>query len=323
MGEIEKIRFSVVVPLYNKEQYIERTLQSILSQTYRDYEIIVIDDGSTDGSYSKVESILKQDSKSSIIFKQQNSGVGSARNKGVELSRGEYICFLDSDDWWEPKFLECIDGLISKYPNALMYGSSFYLVKNGTKRIAPIGVDKEFKEGYINYYQTYAKTLCMPISSSSVALSRKAFYEVGQFNTSLTLGEDFDLWIRLALKGPVALVNTPLSNYFQDIPVSQRATRKLHPPQQHMLWNLNKYSDYEKTNKDVKKLFDRLRASGLFGYYLSHKYHSEAMEQLKKIDWNNVPSSTYRLYHSSITIQRIIYKARRIGAQLKQKIRNL
>ena len=286
----------MVVPLYNKEQYIERTLQSILSQTYRDYEIIVIDDGSNDGSYSKAESILKQDSKSSIIFKQQNSGVGSARNKGVELSRGEYICFLDSDDWWEPKFLECIDGLISKYPNALMYGSSFYLVKNGTKRIAPIGVDKEFKEGYINYYQTYAKTLCMPISSSSVALSRKAFYEVGQFNTSLTLGEDFDLWIRLALKGPVALVNTPLSNYF---------------------------SDYEKTNKDVKKLFDRLRASGLFGYYLSHKYHSEAMEQLKKIDWNNVPSSTYRLYHSSITIQRIIYKARRIGDQLKQKIRNL
>ena len=106
MGEIEKMRFSVVVPLYNKEQYIERTLQSILSQTYRDYEIIVIDDGSNDGSYSKAESILKQYSKSSIIFKQQNSGVGSARNKGVELSRGEYICFLDSDDWWEPKFLE-------------------------------------------------------------------------------------------------------------------------------------------------------------------------------------------------------------------------
>ena len=105
------MKYSVIVPLYNKEQYIERTLQSILSQTYADYELIVVDDGSTDQSLNIAQQTIGQENPSRRIVRQPNSGVAAARNNGAAQSKGEYICFLDSDDWWEPTFLEEIDHL--------------------------------------------------------------------------------------------------------------------------------------------------------------------------------------------------------------------
>jgi len=314
------MKYSVVIPLYNKESFIERTLRSVMAQTYTEYEVIVVDDGSTDKSYETACRIMGSDSPKRRVVRQKNSGVAAARNAGVSLSSGEYVCFLDSDDWWEPTFLEEVDKLISKYPDAGMYGTSFYLVKSGKHRIAPIGLDEGFEMGYINYCQTYAKTLCMPITSSSVAIPKSVFEEVGGFRTHLSLGEDFDLWIRLALKYPVALINKPLANYFQDLPAHQRATRNLHDPYKHMLWNLDYLSEEEKNNTDLKILLDRLRGSGLFRYYISQQYHSAAKEQLKKIDWKNVSQSTYRIYHSPLFYQKIRFRVLLIASSVKQTI---
>ena len=135
-------------------------------------------------------------------------------------------------------------------------------MKNGKPRVAPIGVESNFKEGYINYCQTYARRLCMPVTSSSVAIPREVFQESGGFRTGIALGEDFDLWIRIALKHGVALVNRPLAYYFQDIPTGGRATRRIHAPASHMLWNLDYLADEEARNPDYKLLIDVLTDCG-------------------------------------------------------------
>lgn len=314
------LRFSVVVPLYNKEEYVSRTVRSIFAQTFQDYELIVVDDGSTDGSFEMVQKEL-EGHKESRVVRQDNAGVAVARNHGAQLARGEYICFLDSDDWWEPTFLEEMDRLLASCSDAGMYASGFYLVKNGKKRVAPIGVSSDFERGYINYCQTYAKTLCMPVTSSSVAIPHNVFHTMGGFRKGLVMGEDFDLWIRIALKYPVALVNKPLSNYFQDLPPNRRATRRLHKPENHMLWNLDYLAEEEIRNADLKLLMDRLRANGLYRFYLSRQYHAEALAQLAKIDWTHVPNSIYKFYHSPLWWQRLRWGFRTKAASLKNVIK--
>lgn len=312
------VRFSVIVPLYNKARYIEKAVNSVLGQTYKDYELIVVDDGSTDGSLDIVLRLLGKEGNHQRVVSQTNAGVSMARNKGAELAKGDYICFLDSDDWWEPTFLEGMNRLIETCPDAGLYGTGFYLIKNGKKRIAPIGLSSDFKIGYINYCQVYAQTLCMPITSSSVAIPREVFNNSGRFRRGITLGEDFDLWIRIALKYPVALINTPLANYFQDIPIKNRATRKLRDPKTHMLWNLEYLEDEELTNHDLKVLMDRLRATGLLRFYLSRKYHEESLIQLAKVDWSNVSKKSYKIYHSPVLMQRIRFRLLGFAASIKR-----
>lgn len=316
------MKFSVVIPLYNKECYVARAIRSVFAQTYDDYELVVVDDGSSDGSLEVVQKEMEGRAGCRVVS-QNNSGVARARNHGVEMSRGEYICFLDADDWWESTFLEEMERLVLVCPDAGLYGTSFYLVKHGKRRVAPIGVERGFVEGYINYCQTYARTLCMPITSSSVAVPRQVFLSIGGFREGISLGEDFDLWIRIALRHRVALVNKPLANYFQDMPSSRRATRRLHNPTHHMLWNLDYLEEEEGRNADYKLLIDRLRASGLYRYYLSRQYHAEALNQLEKIDWSHIPQNTYRLYCSPLWWQRLRFGVRTRAAATKSALLRL
>ncbi len=99
------MKYSVVVPLYNKEEYVEKTLMSLFAQTIGDYEVIVVDDGSTDNSYAVACRVAEEQAQCRVL-RQDNAGVAAARNKGAQLAEGEYLCFLDVDDWWEPTFLE-------------------------------------------------------------------------------------------------------------------------------------------------------------------------------------------------------------------------
>lgn len=313
------MRFSVIIPLYNKAEYIERTLDSVFSQTCNDYEVIVIDDGSTDDSFH-VASQKGVNHLECRVIKQENSGVAKTRNRGVEMARGEFVCFLDADDWWEDDFLYEMGNLIDTFPDAGMYGTGFYIVKNDGMRVAPIGVEIDFQAGYINYCQTYARTLCMPITSSSVAIPREVFIEIGGFKSQITLGEDFDLWVRIALKHKVALVNKPLANYYQDIPTSRRATRRLHSPQNHMLWNLDYLEEEMEHNEDLKILINRLRASGLYRYYLSRQYHEVSLIQLSKIDWSLVSNKSYLIYHSPLWLQRFRFHFFSVAANIKSNI---
>ena len=250
-------RFSVIIPLYNKAPYVRKTVESVLGQTFGDYELIIVDNGSNDGSHEIVAAFT--DHRIKIVRLEENVGVSNARNKGVSLASAPQITFLDADDWWEPTFLEEMAGLIDRHPDAGIYGTGYYIVKNGKKRLAPIGVDEGFEEGEINYCAVYAKTLCMPLTSISVAMPRAVFDETGGFKPHLKLGEDFDLWVRIALKHRTVFLNKSLSNYNQDVDVTYRGTHHLRDPKEHMLWNLGYLEPEEKTNADYKQLIDNLR----------------------------------------------------------------
>lgn len=165
--------FSVIVPLYNKADYIEKALQSVLAQTYTDFELIVVDDGSTDNSLQVVQSIQQLSTFNFQLLTETNAGVSTARNNGAKVAKGDYLAFLDADDWWEPTFLDEMRVLVDEFPEAGIYGSSYYKVKNNQHIPANIGVNKDFERGIIHYFQVYARTLWMPLWTGSTLYQRK------------------------------------------------------------------------------------------------------------------------------------------------------
>ena len=290
--------YSVIIPLYNKEAFVEKNIMSVLSQTFYDYELIVINDGSTDNSLSVAQTMLKGQNNARII-NQANSGVSAARNKGINEAKGDYICFLDADDWWEPTFLEEMDSLIREYPDAGLYCTNYYYVHNGKST-----VKLDIPTGYFNYCKEYAKTLCMIATSSSSCCSKNILTEMSGFKPHLKLGEDFDLWIRIALKYGSAILNKPLMYFNNDVPIKFRATHHLHKPENHMLWNLGYLENEEKTNLDYKQLIDNLRTYGLMPYFLSREYHDAAHIELEKVDWSRQNPEVRRKYSKPLFVLR-------------------
>ena len=288
--------FSVIIPLYNKAPYVAKAIESVLEQTYRDFEVIVIDDGSTDQSLEVAKTF---ENKSITIISQPNSGVSTARNNGVKIAKHPYICFLDADDWWHPTFLEEMKQLITDFPDAGIYGSGYYIVKHGQERIAPIGVSQGFERGIIDYCEVYAKTLCMPLTSISVVIPKHIFDEEEGFKSQLKFGEDFDLWIRITLKHKVILVNKPLAYYNQDVDVNNRgvAVHKTYSPVNHFIFNLDYLYDNEKNNHRLKILLDKLRVYILLKYRMQRAFPKEYNAEIKKVDFSVQPLGVRLQYY--------------------------
>ncbi len=319
--DTDTMRFSVIIPLYNKAPYVAKAIQSVLAQTFTDYELIIIDDGSKDDSFPIALKAIEGHGHCHL-YRQKNAGVSMARNNGVELSQGEYLCFLDADDWWEPTFLEEMTKLIEEFPEAGIYGTSYTIV-NETKhktRVAPIGVEMGFEKGYINYCQVYAKTLGMPLTSISVAIPRPVFNEMKGFPKGIKLGEDFLLWVHIALRYKVAFLNKPLANYNQDVDAVNRGVGHLHKPEEHMLWNLVDLEPLEQTNQDYKQLVDNLRAYSLMNYYLDKQYRNNAQNELAKVDWSKQSCKITQLYKKPLWILRFRQQYLRFGSKVKQKM---
>lgn len=315
------MRFSIIIPLYNKEPYVAKAIKSVLSQTFTDYELIIVDDGSKDNSAAIAAQAIKGHVNCRLV-RQENAGVSMARNNGVAVSKGDYLCFLDADDWWEPTFLEEIAYLIEEFPEAGIYGTNYTIVnefKHKT-RVAKIGVGEDFEKGYINYCQAYAKTMYMPLTSNSVAIPKAVFEEMHGFRKGIKLGEDFILWIHVALKYKVVFLNKPLTYYNQDVDVANRGVGHLHNPEEHMLWNLTDLETLEGSDADYKQLIDNLRTYGLFPYYLSKEYHEAAKWELDKVDWMHQSKKTRRKYSQSLFLQRLLFKILRFGSHVKLKL---
>lgn len=310
--------FSVIIPLYNKAPYVRKTVESVLGQTFTDYELIIIDNGSTDDSSKIVAGFT--DSRIRIVRLEENVGVSNARNKGVSLSTAPYITFLDADDWWEPTFLEEMARLIERHPNAGIYGTGYYIVKNSKKRVAPIGVDEDFLEGEINYCHVYAKTLCMPLTSITVSMPRAVFDEMEGFKPHLKLGEDFDLWVRIALKHKVVFLNKPLSNYNQDVDITYRGTHnKRYDPDTFMTFYFDQFKKEEEGNKDLKKLLDRIRVYTLMNFRKNNLFPKRVQHEIAKVDFNNVESIYKFYYKAPWRIVNIYCNIMRMLSLIKQK----
>ena len=280
---------------------------------------MIVDDGSKDNSADIAEKVIVGQLHCKLI-RQKNAGVSVARNNGVVASQGDYLCFLDADDWWEPTFLEEMSKLIEEFSKAGIYGTNYTIVNETKKktRVAPIGVDAGFEKGYINYCRVYAKTLAMPLWTGAVCVPRTVFNEFGGFPKGIKLGEDFLLWIRIALKYKVAFLNKPLSFYNQDVETANRGVGRLYKPQDHMLWNLDFLKNEEKTNPDYKQLVDNLRAYSLMPYYISKEYHDDAKIELDKVDWNHQPLKIKRLYQRPMWFLKLMQKFMRLGSKIKR-----
>ena len=285
--------FSIIIPLYNKAAYIQKAIMSILSQTFREFEIIIVNDGSTDNSLEVVRNCPLSTVDCQLID-QPNKGVSTTRNNAVKLAKYEYIAFLDADDWWSPTYLEEMKKLITDFPEAGIYSSGYYIMKMNVKTVASIGVESGFRSGYINYFQVYANKLAMPVWTGATIIKKSVFDSVHGFKPDLKLGEDFDLWVRVILKYPVAFLNKPLSYYNQDVELANRAIgKKLYEPGEHMLFT--DYGDLN-NNPDFRILYERLAVYGLLSYYLAGKNKSEVETILSQINWSD-HSFKYRLYY--------------------------
>ena len=317
-------RFSIIVPLYNKAPYIQKALESIVAQTYRDFELIIVDDGSTDNSAVICEEYLNSFTRSLVhsFIRQTNFGVAAARNRGVAESHGEYVCFLDADDWWEPTFLEEMDKLITEYPDAGIYASNYIYYKPGKTHVA-----LNLQRGYMNYPEAYLQSGAMPVTSITTCMPRKVFDEMGGFPAGIKLGEDFLLWAKTALHYKVAFCEKPLAYYNNDIPATMRATRNLHAPEHHMLFNLQPieaeiecHVESVKCKDEWNKLLDKLRISGLMDYWMDERYHAVAAVELKKVDWSKQPKSAKAIYKKPIWFLKAKRTFMQVGSYVKQKL---
>lgn len=208
---------SVIIPLYNKEKAIIATLQSVLSQTYTDYEVIIVDDGSIDNSALVCKSFINSLTPSRIhsfrLISKPNGGVSSARNRGIHEAKGEYVALLDGDDIWEPTFLEEQVKLIHDFPHASLWGVNIAFIKNGEIRKWEQGMGNGFRGYAENYFGTQHNDL---FCSSSVVIRKEVFEEVGYFDERISSSEDLDMWYRIILKYPVAFYDRVLVYYNQD-----------------------------------------------------------------------------------------------------------
>lgn len=329
------IKYSIIVPLYNKAPYVRHALESITAQIFRDYEVIVVDDGSTDNSLAVVKEFVERiddrwidDRCTSIddrkidnrwtIISQANAGVAVARNNGGAKSKGEYLCFLDADDWWEANFLEEMDRLIKEYPEAGLYATNYVYYKPGKTHVA-----LNFERGYLNYSKAYLHSDAMPVWTGAACMPRKVFDEMGGFPVGIKLGEDFLLWAKTALHYKVAFSEKPLAYYNNDVPASLRATRNVHKPEHNMLFNLQEIElmvDSRESREEWKALLDKLRVNGLMDYWLSNEYHDAAAKELKKVNWSKQSKSAKAQYEKPKWLLKAHRSAKRIGSYCKQKL---
>jgi len=193
---------SVVIPLYNKAAEIAATLHSVAGQTLSPREIIVVDDGSTDGSAEIVEGIS---SPAVTLVRQVNGGVSAARNRAMRMASGRWVALLDGDDLWCPDHLEDVASLIARYPDCGAYGSGFYVECGG--RRTPGDTLQNGGGGIVDFFRE-SMTHYVLIPSAAV-LRRDLALELGGFPEGMRMGEDQYLWTRIARTAEVAFSPKP------------------------------------------------------------------------------------------------------------------
>ena len=201
---------SVVIPLFNKGRYIARAINSVLAQTFQDFEVIVVDDGSTDDGAVVVKGF---DDPRIQLIQQENRGVSAARNRGIEAARAELVAFLDADDEWLPGFLETVMRLRSKFPRAGAYATAYFIQYYRHIQEADIKyLPSKPWEGIIpRFFQVAARS--EPITSSSVCIPKNTFDMIGVFAIGKWWGEDTEMWGRIALHYHIAFSRKPGAIY--------------------------------------------------------------------------------------------------------------
>ncbi len=191
---------SVIIPTFNRSRLLREAIESVLSQDYHHFELLVVDDGSTDDTLKMLPTYGHR----LTVIQQENRGVSAARNAGIAAATGEYIAFLDSDDQWLPSKLTRQIRFFSSHPQALICQTEEIWIRNG-RRVNP----KLRHQKLSGMIFKPSLELCL-VSPSAVMMHRSLFEKVGLFDESLPACEDYDLWLRVACRFPVYLIEAAL-----------------------------------------------------------------------------------------------------------------
>lgn len=274
--------FSIVIPLYNKEKYIRNTIKSVLNQTFQDFEIVVVNDGSKDGSVEVIRAIKDIRVR---LFEQENAGVSVARNKGIKESKSEYIVFLDADDLWLPEFLQTIYDLILKFPDAGLYATAYKKRKsNGEEYGINIQGLPSNKHSCIipNYFESIIKGDFV-VWTSATCIPKKVFIDNNiWFPAGEKYGEDQYVWARVAMEYMIAYDTKPHAIY--QIEAENNTTKailKEKEPHKSILMLKN----YRSNIKDRKKLkyFDIFVERHIKSFILDNIVNDKKIYALKQL----------------------------------------
>ena len=255
------------MPLYNKEQYVFNTIQSVLNQKYEAFELIIVDDGSTDSSGEIVQSIKDRRIR---YFKQKNQGVSVARNYGIRQAKYDYIAFLDSDDLWLSDFLETMNKLIEKYPDAGAYGCAYLHeeVKENTLYKAEL-LPKQNEDKYINNYFEFAFDNEQTLTASTTVIRRIILDHIGYFPVGVNNWEDLDFWTRIGLYYNIVFTKRICAIYNDVSTGASKAISNLHSP---VFYYFKMYMQDDRIKKERKHAF--------LEYVIAHKLYSSYQQYL-------------------------------------------
>lgn len=270
--------FSVVIPYYNKSKYIQRCLDSVLNQTFQEFEIILVNDGSTDdglgfisGNYSNKITVINQD----------NNGVSAARNTGIKNTKYPFVAFLDADDCWHYQFLQKVKKVIDSEKDIKIIGAHYS--RNKEFLVTDSGALNYFK--FENYFKSALKNTYF--SSSSTIITADFFTKNEGFNSNLKKGEDIDVWLRAVQSGGNAFYIRNTLVYYSDEDVNQ-ATNTKGSIQNTLVGTINdKYQNILQTshNKNFNRFVSVYVYFNLDPYYYDSESHFLAKAVLKKNEY--------------------------------------
>lgn len=237
--------FSIVIPLYNKEKYVENALKSILNQTFTDYEVLIINDCCTDKSIQKVMPFLSE--KIKLIHHSENKGLSATRNTGIEKASTNYITFLDADDLWKPTFLETIHRLIINFPEARIFATNYEEIYP-TKTFKPYNGSFNLAENYEGYINFFKLNIGQGIyNHGSVCIHKEVYEKVGNYDENIDFSEDIDFNIRSNFHFKLAYSSTIGMSYLMQVENQITATSIINKK----LPDYNKYKPFEEKNTEV------------------------------------------------------------------------
>ena len=293
-------KFSVVISVFNKEKYIADTLKSVLAQTFTDFEVVILNDGSTDNSETE---ILKFKDPRIRYFSMENSGASAARNFTIQQAESKYIALMDADDYWYPFYLEEQNRLVNEHPNESVFATATEIKRNrktfkNSYSIQTIGKDSII----VDYFES--SQLDSVLLSISTVLKKDVFENVGWYNQKIKSGEDTDLYVRIGLKYKVVFSPKVCATYivrknslFQSVKnIEEKA-------------NYEAYEVFEKNNPALKKFLDLNRYS--LCVLAKIEGNKEAFQKnFKKINLENLSKKQQFLLRQNKTILKYLSKTK-------------
>lgn len=255
--------FSIIIPLYNKATYITETLKTVINQSFTDFEIIIINDGSTDNSIEQIESFNDKRIK---IINQKNQGAAAARNKGINEAKSDLIVFLDADDLWLNNHLEELKKLYQDFPNCGMYCNR-HKTKISNNKLIPNSYSNSITDDFRGVIPDYFEaSLVNRVSfTSSVMIPKVILKKHNGFDIHLSNGEDTDLWTRIGINHLVAISNKTTAIYCFNIPDSLSKTIF----SSKRIIDFDNFKTYEIKNKSLKKFLDIYRLEYAMQYRIA------------------------------------------------------